>query len=219
VRGPGRGVGNPERWLENCFTASTMNRRVAALLPAIAILGACAPMLNAQETHAGRTIPEFTVQDLGGRPIQYSTAGSVTVVVFISVRCPMSNAFNARMNSLYNAFAGRVRFVFVNSNANESTLEVRRHAETMGYDFPVYQDAANTVADLLGATSTPDSFVIDRTGLVQYHGYIEDAPNPDRVKDRGLRLAIDAVLGGKPVARRETHSLGCSIRRAKRPGA
>jgi hypothetical protein len=85
----------------------------------------------------------------------------------------------------------------------------------MGYDFPVYKDVDNVIADLLGATSTPDAFVIDRAGLVQYHGYIEDAPNPERAKNRGLRLAIEAVLNEKPVLNRETHSLGCAIRRVK----
>jgi hypothetical protein len=68
---------------------------------------------------------------------------------------------------------------------------------------------------LLGAKATPDSFVIDRYGRVVYHGYIEDALNPQRSKDPALRLAIEATLQDRLVTPRETHARGCAIRHAR----
>lgn len=162
--------------------------------------------------HAGG----FAVQETTGSTVRYSTGnGKVMVVAFISVRCPISNAFNSRLNDLYLEFSKQVDFVVVNSNANESLEAVRRHSADMGYDFPVYKDIGNAVADLFGAVSTPDAFVIDRRGNLQYHGYIEDAPNPARSKNRALRLAIEAALVGQPAPFPETHSFGCSIRRSQ----
>lgn len=158
----------------------------------------------------------FKLQDLSGNTVAYSTLrGDVSVVAFISTRCPISNAFNFRLNELYNEFKGQVRFIVINSNANEPLDEVRHHAQNMGYDFPIYKDANNIVADLFGARATPDTFVIDRNGLVQYHGGIEDSPNSERAKNHWLRVALGAVLEGKPVAMPETHSLGCAIRRVR----
>ena len=118
------------------------------------------------QTVASRArLSDLAVLDLSGHAMRYSKlSGKVTVVAFISTRCPMSNAFNSRLNALYNEFENRVKFVAVNSNANESLDEVRRHAQNIGYDFPVYKDVNNAMADFLGARATPDTFVIDREG-------------------------------------------------------
>jgi cytochrome oxidase Cu insertion factor (SCO1/SenC/PrrC family) len=82
------------------------------------------------QTMASRArLSDLAVLDLNGHAMRYSKlSGKVTVVAFISTRCPMSNAFNSRLNALYNEFEKRVKFIAVNSNANESLDEVRRHA-------------------------------------------------------------------------------------------
>jgi len=173
--------------------------------------------IHAQQFHIGAPVADFTLLALDGRPVRYSTLkGNVTVVAFISTRCPMSNAHNHRMNTLYTEFAGPVKFIFVNSNSNESAVEVRAHARAADFDFPVFKDVDNRAADLFGAQATPDVFVMDSSEIIRYHGYIDDAPNPERVKNQGLRLAIEAVLEGKPVATPETKAFGCSIKRVRR---
>jgi AhpC/TSA family len=162
------------------------------------------------------TIAKFSVIGMNRRMVTYDThADKATVVVFVSTRCPISNAFNFRLNALYTQFSDRVQFAVVDSNANESLAEIVAHAKAMEYDFPVFQDVNNSLADLLGAKATPDSFVIDRNGRVVYHGYIEDAPNPQRSKDPALRLAIEATVEGRPVTKVETHARGCAIRHAR----
>jgi peroxiredoxin len=188
------------------------------LLKAIFLRAALAFLLIGpvmQAYRLGGPIAGFTLQDVNGQTIRFAAIrGKVAVVMFVSIRCPISNAFNARINTLYNQFADRVQFIVIYSNRNESTEDVGRHAKLMGYDFPVYKDVDNVVADLFGANVTPDSFVINQTGAVSYHGYIEDAPNPTRTKNPGLRLAIEAALENGNTPMLETHAFGCSIRRA-----
>ncbi|MFL6446302.1 MAG: redoxin domain-containing protein [Bryobacteraceae bacterium] len=163
-------------------------------------------------------VQSFSVHGMDGHLKTYKTQGEkVTVVVFVSTRCPISNAFNFRLNTLYTQFSDRVQFAIVDSNVNESNEEISAHAKEMEYDFPVLQDVDNSLADLLGAKSTPDSFVIDRHGVVVYHGYIEDGLNPQRSKDPALRIAIQATLDGLSVAVPETHARGCAIRRTHAP--
>ena len=150
----------------------------------------------------------------GGKDVFETAAAKATVVVFYSALCPISNEFNDRMSELYKAYKGKeVRFVFVDSNDNESAAEIARHAKLAEYPFPVYKDEHNVLADLLKAEATPESFVLDGSGVIRYRGYIEDSKNEARVKVRGLRDAIDAVLAGKPVPRPETKSFGCTIKR------
>lgn len=177
-------------------------------------LAAITTPVCAQEAPAGKPAPSFTIRDMKGHLLTYrSLKGKVTVVIFFSTRCPMSNAFNYRRNVLYHDFGDRARFIVVDSNFNESLDEVRTYAEETGFDFPVYEDVNNQLADSLGARSTTDTFVLDPTGTTRYHGYIEDAPNPARTTKQGLRLALEAVLAGQPVAMPETKAVGCAIRR------
>jgi alkyl hydroperoxide reductase subunit AhpC len=141
----------------------------------------------------------------------------VTVVVFISTVCPVSNSYNLRMKELYRDYAPKgVKFQFLNANQNESPVEVEDHARSVGFPFPVSKDANNVMADRLGAEYTPESFVIDREGVVRYHGRIDDAQNPARVRQNSLRQAIDAVLAGRVVPAPETKGFGCTIKRVRK---
>ena len=171
---------------------------------------------HAQEFRLGSVVTDFVVTEATGTPVHYiALKGNVTVLMFFSTRCPISNAFNYRRNQLYLEFRDRVNFIAVDSNSNESLTEVRDYARAVGFDFPVYRDANNVMADRFGAQVTTDTFVMDSSGTIRYHGFIEDSPNPTRAKTRGLRLAIEAVLGSRDVPVPETKAMGCSIRRIK----
>jgi hypothetical protein len=139
------------------------------------------------------------------------------VVVFISTICPVSNSYNLRMKDLYRDYAPKgVKFEFLNANQNETQAEVEEHARRAAFPFPVTKDVNNAMADRLGAQYTPESFVIDRENRVRYHGRIDDAQNPARVRQSSLRLAIDAVLAGREVASPETKTFGCTIKRVRK---
>lgn len=171
---------------------------------------------RAQQFHMGAPVSDFTLHDMNGRSLNYrALRGKVTVVMFFSTRCPISNAFNFRRNTVYRDFRNRAKFVVVDSNSNESLEEVRAYAKEVGFDFPVYMDVNNQASDRFGVLATTDTFVMDSSGVMKYHGYIEDALNPERTTKQGLRLAIEAVLEGKPVPMAESRARGCAIRRSK----
>jgi cytochrome oxidase Cu insertion factor (SCO1/SenC/PrrC family) len=172
--------------------------------------------VRAQEFRLGAPVSEFTLQDMRGRPLHYKAMkGHVTVVMFFSTRCPISNAFNHRRNTIYDDYKKRVKFIIADPNSNEPLDEVRAYASQVGFDFSVYKDVNNVVADRFGVLTTTDTFVIDSSGVMQYHGYVEDSPNAERSTRQGLRLAIEAVLAGKPVEMAEAKARGCAIRRVK----
>jgi len=169
-----------------------------------------------QPYHVGEQVTGFTVLNMKGHTVDYrSLKGKVTVVMFFSTRCPLSNAFNFRRNTLYREYKGRVQFIVVDSNGNESLAEVRQYAKDVGFAFPVYVDEKNAVSDRFGVIATTDNFLVDASGVMRYHGYIEDAPNPARTTKQGLKRAIAEVLAGKPVTLPETKARGCAVRRAR----
>lgn len=162
----------------------------------------------------GAEISDFKVLDLNGAEHSFSTLkGDTTVVVFLATRCPVSNAYNQRMEVLYTDYSPKgVHFVFVNANANEPSTEVADHAKQVGFTFPVYRDAGN-VADLFNAQVTPETYVINKQGAIIYHGSIDDAQNVARIKKQSLRAALDEALAGKPVTVAETKAFGCTVKR------
>jgi peroxiredoxin len=171
----------------------------------------------AEDFRLGGKVSNFALQNTQGGSADFnSLKGDLTVVAFISTQCPISNDYNERMIALQNDYGKKARFIFVNSNSTESAETVAAHAKQAGFNFPVYKDAGNAVADRFGAQVTPEMFVIDKSGTIVYHGFIDDARNPARVTTQGLRLALDAVLAGKPVAAAETKAFGCTIKRMKK---
>lgn len=175
-------------------------------------------VVHGQDFRLGSPVGDFTVNDLNGNQVKFSDLkGNVTVLMFIATQCPVSNAYNERMKALHNDYASRgVKFVAINSNNTEPAAEVGTHAASNGFGFAVYKDPSNVVADKFGAQVTPETFVIDKAGVILYHGSIDDSQNPANIKTQGLRLALDAVLGGQAVAKAETKAFGCTIKRAKR---
>lgn len=171
-----------------------------------------------QDFKLGTAVSDFTLSDLNGNPVQFSNLkGDVTVVMFIATQCPVSNAYNGRMSSLANEYASRgVRFIAVNSNATEPAAEVAKHAMNHGFPFKVYKDEKNAVADRFGAQVTPEAFVIDKTGIIRYHGAIDNSRNEGDVKIKALDAAISEVLSGKTVERTEMKAFGCTIKRSKK---
>lgn len=175
-------------------------------------------ILSAQEFKLGSKVTDFSVQDLDGKSATFAALrGPITVVTFVSVQCPVSNGYNQRMIALYKDYTPKnVKFIFVNANRNESVSDVRDHAKNVGFVFSVYKDAGNVLADRFDAQVTPESYVIDSAGIVRYHGSIDDSQNEARIRTRGLRLALDAVLAGKPVEITETKAFGCTIKRGRK---
>ncbi len=176
-----------------------------------------ATMMFAQDFRLGSKVGDFTLRDAAGQPVDFQTLrGTVTVVTFVSVQCPVSNSYNDRMNALYREYSPRgVKFVFVNANHTESLQDVARHAKEH-FAFAVYKDEDNRVADEFGASVTPEAFVIDSSGVIRYHGSVDDSMQVGHVTDQRLKKALDAVLAGQQPPEPETKAFGCSIKRVKK---
>lgn len=172
----------------------------------------------AASPEVGSAAPDFQLATLKGKSFSLAEAyksHNAVVVMFISTKCPYSNAYNGRMREMASAYEGKgVHFVGINSNKTESVEEALAHAKENQHAFPIVKDPGNKVADLYDARRTPEIFVVDREGKVRYHGRIdENYENPSKVTSPDLRDALDSLLAGKPIARAVTKAFGCTIKR------
>ncbi len=161
----------------------------------------------------GSDVPNFTIKSVDGSDVHYgSLAGDITVITFIATQCPISNDYNERMKSIYADYAPKgVKFVFINANNTEPAAEVKEHAAKHGFQFPVYKDPGNIVADEFGAQVTPEAYLV-KNGKILYHGRIDDARTGE-IKDHSLRNALNTVLDGRTPEKQETKAFGCTIKR------
>jgi peroxiredoxin len=170
-----------------------------------------------KELATGASVPTFTLKNHDGKEV--SLAGVLkdhkyAVVMFISTECPVSNAYNDRMEKLSSRYAKQgVAFLGINANKAETVKDIAAHAKDKGFTFPVLKDERNVIADGFGAMATPEVYLIDQAGKLVYHGRIDDSRKIEGVKVSDLSNAIDAVLAGKPVPVAQTKAVGCSIKR------
>lgn len=163
----------------------------------------------------GQPAPDFALKDLNGaKHTLKDERGKITVIAFLSVQCPISNAYNERIRELTADYAQQnVRFLAINSSANEDVAEIKAHAEKQGFQFAILKDKGNKVADLYHAERTPELFVVDAQGILRYHGRIDNHHLLVHVKTHDLRNALNELLAGKPVSVPEAKALGCIIKR------
>src|SRR5665213_4249868 len=144
---------------------------VKTLVFAAVVLVMATQPIHAQQFRLGAPVSDFALHDMSDHSLNHrALKGNVTVVMFFSTRCPLSNAFNFRRNTIYRDFKKEVKFIVIYSNANESLEEVRAYAKEVVFDFPVYRKGNNEVSDRFGVLATTDAFVIDSAGVMQYHG-------------------------------------------------
>ncbi len=165
----------------------------------------------------GAVVPDFALPDADGREHTLASlkGKSGTLVIFVATRCPVSNAYNARMQKLAEDYRARgVSVVGINSNSTEPASEVKAHAAEKGLTFTILKDSGGRVADTFGAQVTPEAYLLDSSGRLVYHGRIDNSRYGVLITSSELRDAIEATLAGRPVEKQEAKAFGCSIKRA-----
>jgi peroxiredoxin len=183
---------------------------------AIAGSGRTGSDLNAPPA-IGTIIDDFKLPDADGaeHSLNALKGKNGVVLIFIATRCPVSNAYNDRMEKLARDYEARgVSVIGINSNITEPASEVKSHAADKHLTFTILKDDGNKIADRLGATRTPEGYVLDTSNKLVYHGRIDNAQNTAHITSNDLRDALDEMLAGKQVSKTGGAAFGCSIKRA-----
>lgn len=166
----------------------------------------------------GSAVEDFKLPDADGenRTLSSLKGAKGAVLIFVSTRCPVSNAYNERMEKLAQDLRARgVNVVGINSNVAETREEMKQHASDNKLSFTILKDKGNVIADRLGAQKTPEVFYIDANNRLLYRGRIDDTdPRRGEANSHDLRNAVEETLAGKPVTKPEGLAFGCSIKRA-----
>jgi len=135
------------------------------------------------------------------------------VIMFISTQCPVSNAYNNRMQKLNDDFESEFSFIGINSNKQENIDEIKQHASDNELKFVILKDSKNLIADRFEANSTPEVYVLSNNFEQLYHGRIDDSRNIENITVSDLRNVLTEIIKGEQISIKETKAFGCSIKR------
>lgn len=166
----------------------------------------------------GDKIEDFTLKSTNGKSYSFNDVkdSKALVIMFWSTECPFVQPYTERINEIANEYSKQgITFWAVNANSTESMADVESHMKMRGYAFPELKDEKNILADQLGATRTPEVFLISSDRTILYHGRIDDNRDKEKVTSNDLKNALDEFIAGKDIAVKTTKSFGCGIKRAE----
>jgi peroxiredoxin len=164
----------------------------------------------------GTVIDDFKLPDADGaeHSLKSLMGKKGAVIIFIATKCPVSNAYNDRMEKLAQDYKAKgVNVIGINANNTEPAAEVKAHAADKHLTFTILKDDGNKLADRLGATRTPEAYVLDPNNKLVYHGRIDNSQKEEGITSNDVREALDEMLAGKAVSKTGGAAFGCTIKR------
>ncbi len=194
-------------------------RTLSVLSLAVVAVAAMGSWASAESVKIGDAAPGFTAVGVDGKEVSLKSAlkgAEAVVVCFTCNKCPIAIAHEDRFIEFTKTYKDKkVRFVALNcNNADEDLERMKERAEEKGFNFLYAFDTSGDAARDFGATRTPEMYLIDAKGNVQYHGGFDNKPlgdKPDEPTKTYLINAVDAVLAGKKPEVAETRAIGCGI--------
>ncbi len=158
------------------------------------------------------------VSDIDGKsdyPLEIEHRGAV--FIFTIAECPNANKSMPEINRLVKEYDDKkLKFYLVDSDSGIEPKKLKKQLAAFGYKGKhILLDSKHTLANLLGATTSPEAILMDPKGFLAYRGRIDDrfpklgverAP-----RSRDLKTAIDQFLAGKKVTVSRTPAVGCVL--------
>ncbi len=164
-----------------------------------------------------RGLVKFT--DVGGKSysLRASPEHKALVLIFVTTDCPIANSYQPLLARLHKEFQNRgFEFLLIHEGPDQTLEKLKEHAKDYAVPFSVVMDADHAIARQVGATKTPEVFVIGRDGTLVYQGRIDDLHQGFGKKRAAatredLRIALRELDAGEDIRVPKTEAVGCSI--------
>lgn len=115
----------------------------------------------------GNPAPDFTLKDLSGHDVTLSALrGQVVLLNFWATWCPPCRSEVPSMAGLNSRMAGKPFRMLAVSIDQGAAPAVESLFSTMKVRLPALLDPQSRVADIYGITGVPETFVIDKKGII-----------------------------------------------------
>lgn len=197
----------------------------AVIAPFVLAPTRAAEVTSAKTAEVGKAAPNFTLNDISGKPhslAQYK--GKFVVLEWSNPDCPFVRKHyeSGNMQGLQDKYTKKgVVWLAINSSAHgkngsytgDQMAAINKKKGT--HESAYLQDESGKVGRLYGAKATPHMFVIDQSGNLVYAGAIDDNDSADAADAKKahnyVAAALDSLMAGKKVAATSTRAYGCSV--------
>ena len=181
---------------------------------------------NALAGTVGQPAPDFTLNDVGGKPVKLSDyRGSYVVLEWVNPECPYVEKHygSANMQGLQKEFtAKKVVWLAINST-REGHYEYYPPQKMAGWMKEVGGAPSATLLDPTGkvgrayqARTTPHMYIVDPKGVLVYAGGIDDKRSTSKEDVKTAKnyvaAALEELKAGKPVSVAATTPYGCTVK-------
>ena len=142
------------------------------MTPAVVSITVCAILLLAgcdrgtAPKNIGRLAPEFSLQDGQGKVSLRQFRGQVVVLNFWASWCPPCIDETPSLVSMQQRLKAKgITVVGVSSDEDEQAY--RRFIQEYGIKFPTVRDPSERVEHLYGTVKIPETYIIDRNGVLR----------------------------------------------------
>jgi len=146
-----------------------------------------------------------------------TAALALTVLIFVSTDCPVSNRYAPEIARLYEQFTPQgIRFRLVYPNPLDTPAAIDTHVRAFRLPLAGERDPDHRLVKRAGATITPEAAVFDKNGRLVYIGridnrFVELGRERAAATEHDLRNALSALVAGKPIVPPRTQAVGCFI--------
>lgn len=180
-------------------------------------------LLSFNSMDDNKTISDFNLLNVDGKMVSLNDYPEAKgfIIVFTCNHCPFAKLYPERLNALNSKYKTLgVQLIAISSTdtlvyEEDSFSEMVKKAQHERFNFPYLFDGMQTVAKNFNAQKTPHAFVLwkkNNSWIVKYNGAIDDnGAEPEKVNNRYIAKAVDALLIDKEVEIKETKSVGCQI--------
>lgn len=143
-----------------------------------------------------------------------------TLVMFICNHCPYVKHIIDELVNIGNDYISEgIGIVAINSNDIEKYPDdhpdkMKILATELNFPFPYLFDESQKVAKAYDAACTPDFDLFDANGKCIYRGQLDGSRPGNNIPVTGedLRKALNQVLKGEKVPKKQMPSIGCNIK-------
>jgi len=162
---------------------------------------------------------DIPLLDLKGNIIRINQLHNfkATVIFFLSPECPLCKSYTLTINQLIKKYNGKpIQFIGVIPSNDFSVDDILNYKRSYKLNLNLVRDTKSLMAKKLGATITPEVFLLGKTGVIKYSGRIDNwafdlGKKRSVITEHNLIDAIEAVLQNKSVKIKKAKAVGCFI--------
>lgn len=199
---------------------------IAGTLALAFTLSGAAAAQELGEVEIGGHMPDFTMPVVGTEDEEVTLSEleeQLVVLYFRCNHCPWIVGSDPHFNALVEAFeeehGDEVSFYGINPHDGMSDEQIVEYAEEAEVNRTILRDVGHEYADEVGATRTPEVYIVDNRDpddmmVLKYHGAFDDRDVPNEAGETNyVAEALAQLLAGDEVEVAEVDAWGCTINR------